>query len=742
MTSLGDGVEGSARCIEPAGRGRCGWRRIFLIFASIVLALSNLCAFTGTAHAADIVDEIHYGYGNTPDAVVFDWRGAENTIYYGADSTYGSQAVASAPTVEPVDNPGPFEEVALTGLTPGSTYHYRIGAGGLDHTFSASPSGSFTWADTGDTATTLCDSWMAQTQSLIAAQSPNFVTHGGDISYANECGQPAVHQYYLDQEAWSHSAAFMPAWGNHEYGPPSSTAPAGTPRDSMLNYKGRSYIPNAQTVPIDTTTKTTNPGCGWETGSTTNTCLGEDWGYFQAGHVLYISYPEPWQNAYSAWEPVAQSLMSNAQADPGVDFIVTFGHRPAYSSLSSVTDSNLRAALTTLSGLYSPTSSNPSGKYILNIAHHVHGEEVFAPIGGLVNITDGGGGAAQTTYDSTPATGSIYRTVHPGILSAQYDAAAHTMAVKLLCGPAFAPNPKEPCTYGTTLYSQSFTSLNTPVTPPVLTTSLNDGLTTPGIGQSVTYTATVAAGQTGTTTQNVSVATTLPSNYSITNTGGGTASGNTVTWSLGNLGSGLQFSRQVTATLASGAAGTPLVASAQAQSTDSACSDIGSSCLATDTDSIASTTQWITNQSVETNLTGWTGVYNSNSQVSRVTTDAYDGIASIQVVGVAAGAAGVTAKPKPVSSTTAGLTYTGGVWVRGQVSGETILLLLIEVRSDGTTAGSKRVSLKVPDTAWHQLSVAYPAVQSGNQLGVSIYCSNLTAGGWFHADMMSLTSPN
>ena len=90
---------------------------------------------------------------------------------------------------------------------------------------------------------------MAQTHSLIAAQNPNFVTHGGDISYANECGTPAVHQYYQDQEAWSESAAFQPAWGNHEYGSPQPDSVPGAIRDTMENYKGRSFITNGAVRP-------------------------------------------------------------------------------------------------------------------------------------------------------------------------------------------------------------------------------------------------------------------------------------------------------------------------------------------------------------------------------------------------------------------------------------------------------------------------------------------------------------
>ena len=142
----------------------------------------------------------------------------------------------------------------------------------------------------------------SQTPPACSRADPAFVTHGGDISYANGCGRGAVHQYYVDQQVWSAGAAFEPVWGNHEYGEPNSdegmTPPPGTPRDSLLNYKGRSFITNGQAVPSDTASQIANPGCGWETRATMNTCQGNDWGWFQVGHVLFISYPEPWPGAY------------------------------------------------------------------------------------------------------------------------------------------------------------------------------------------------------------------------------------------------------------------------------------------------------------------------------------------------------------------------------------------------------------------------------------------------------------
>ena len=573
---------------------------------------------------ADTVTEIHYSFRNTPDSVWFDWDGQEQDIYYGPDASYGRTAVAGSSGVTPVDSAGPFRQVQLTGLTPGTTYHYKVGATGADHTFQTVPTGDFTWADTGDTSSTLCDSWLAGTQSLIAAQHPSFVTHGGDISNANICGVGAVHQYYVDQQAWSDNAAFQPVWGNHEYGQPGSeggeTAPPGTPRDSLLNYKGRSFVTNGQTVSSDTAGQINNPGCGWETGSATNTCLGNDWGWFTAGHVLFISYPEPWPNAYPAWQATADQLMAKAQADPSIDFIVTYGHRPAYSSVSSVVDTNLRTALNNLAVKYSPTASNPGGKFVLNVNHHVHWEEVFKPINGLVNVTNGDGGAGQVnpaTFDAN----SIWHMIHPAILSASYSAANHSLTFNLLCGQAYAPNPKTTCTYGSDLYSQTFTRSGTPAPH-----------------------------------------------------------------------------------------------------------------------------QWIGNQSVETDMTGWTGKYGSSPYVT-VTRDsgaAHSGSYSLKVTGLTGASnlsSGFNDNPRWVTATVAGTTYTQTAWVKPTFAGQKITMRLREW-SGSTLVTDRYVTLTAATTGWQQLTQTLTAAGSSHQLSFAIYGNSITAGQSFYADDFSLTTPN
>jgi hypothetical protein len=175
--------------------------------------------------------------------------------------------------------------------------------------------------------------------------------------------------------------------------------------------------------------------------------------------------------------------MAYGQADPAVDFIVTYGHRPAYSSLgANGWDPTVRAALGKLAKEYSPHRGNRTGKYVLNLAHHVHGLEVFKPVHGLLHVTNAGGGQG-TVELRNPAKGSLLRFAHLGVLAGDYDAAARRLSLRWICGPRLDSREtgsretgsretgsretgsremgsKETCGYGDTVWSTTFTAAN------------------------------------------------------------------------------------------------------------------------------------------------------------------------------------------------------------------------------------------------------------------------------------------
>ena len=453
-----------------------GWRIPAVLNAACLLAAAVVLATPGLSApaVAEPNDEIHSNFGdNASTSMWVHWRGPDSTIDYGITSTYGSTASAVHSPITPVDVAGPFWRVQLTGLTPGRVYHYRIGAAGLDHIFKTAPTRDFVWTDIGDTGTTFhdpsaaaeCDKpWMAEVWAQVTASNPDFVTHGGDISYANDCGIGNVHRFFEDIAPIATRRALQFAWGNHEYGVADTSAPPGTPRDSLANYKGRNYVANPQLLPNDTASQTSHPGCPPPAGGTGNGCRGYDWGYFKVGHALFITYPEPEPDAYPDWQAKADLLMAAAQNNPNTSFIVTIGHRPAYSSAVSQVAPKLQAAVNALGDKYSP-AARADGKYLLNIGHHVHGGEVIAPQHGVLQVTNGGGGAENFGYSNTDPN-SWWKTGHFEHLRVKVTGA--TMKLDFICGPVSTHSPnRDPCTKDALLYS---TTLTSPVPPPPVRT--------------------------------------------------------------------------------------------------------------------------------------------------------------------------------------------------------------------------------------------------------------------------------
>ncbi len=744
-------------------------------FGVALVAVFALSTVPNSRAATDSVDEIHYSYGDDATSVVFDWHGAEQTIYYGPDSTYGMQAVAGDPPYLPTDEPGPFREVTLSDLSPGTTYHYMIGADGVDHTFATAPTGDYTSVDTGDTMSSSCPKpdtsvYMPQMQQLIAAQDPYFVTHGGDIAIANQCGQQAIHRYYTDIQAWSLTSALQVAFGNHEYGPPTTSplAPPGTPYDSLANYKGRDRLSNAQTTPNDTAATTTHPGCGDENANVVrvNTCQGDDWGYFTAGHVFYIAYPEPDTGpnlpSMTAWEQAASALMAGAQADPNIDFIVTFGHRTAFTDSGTGAVPATHDALVALAAIYSPAPGNTYGmygKYVVNIQHDAHNMEAFAPNPndnkhGLTYITDAAGGQGMTNWVTKIDPDSVFRMRHLGILVSRYDAAARTLSFSFVCG-SHSSASEDPCNYGSTLWSTSFTAAP-PAVATVATTMTGADKMLP-IGGQTTFTATVRNPAPGTSVAGASLSVSVPDGMSILSADpGADISGNVATWPATDLVGGASSTvEHVVAQVDSGDPGSTPAVSATVATADTSCGLPMSNCSAISSITIGPPpppppTQWVKNPSVESGLTGWTGLYNKTSKTSRVA-GGQDGSYAVRSVNNSAGAAanGIADKPHwidgtPGKATVAGKVYTASAWVKADTVGQKIVLFLRETNSAGklknvapNTVGTTVVA---KNTGWFPISVAYPAAASGDSLAFQLHCAKSAAHQGFTADSFSLTS--
>src|SRR2546430_1810548 len=86
---------------------------------------------------------------------------------------------------------------------------------------------------------------------------------------------------------------------------------------------------------------------------------GEDWYWFDCGNVRWAACPDPGSGAWADWAQRAEEGMAEAEDDTAIPFIVTFGHRPAFSSGEHEGEPELQGFLGTL------RARNP--KLVLNL---------------------------------------------------------------------------------------------------------------------------------------------------------------------------------------------------------------------------------------------------------------------------------------------------------------------------------------------------------------------------------------
>lgn len=368
--------------------------------------------------------EVHFTYTG-PRAVTFDWRGHGTTLRYWAKGEAPRTVTSHEPTPHPTSSPGPFQEVRLDGLTPGKSYTYQVGndVRPVPMSFDAPPPAgptSFVFAAVGDMGAPGGQPDSRGVNLDIKLANPSFVLMLGDLSYADLTSQAAVERHFDDVMVWSTHAAYMPVWGNHEWEDPA--------RDDLRNYKGRFDLPHA----------------GASKGAPATGCCGEDWYWFDFGGVRFIIYPEPYTPAtWAEWADQVPALFAEAQANPAISFIVTAGHRAAYSSGHHGSEPSLRAILDGFGKRYP--------KYVLNLNGHSHVYERTRPQAHVVHITVGiGGGALE--HDPTTGCGwdsctvqpfTAYRAIHHGFL--KVSVSPDRLRVEAVCGPPSQGNDDVRC---------------------------------------------------------------------------------------------------------------------------------------------------------------------------------------------------------------------------------------------------------------------------------------------------------
>jgi hypothetical protein len=197
-----------------------------------------------------------------------------------------------------------------------------------------------------------------------------------------------------------------------------------------------------------------------------NTGGGEDWSWLDYGNVRFIGYPEPWADSWRTWTTKVDPIMSQAQNDPNIQYIIVFGHRPAWSSGYHHGESALATAVTSLHSKYS--------KFVLQLSGHSHNYERTDPskTGGVINITSGGGGGGlengscsngwnPVNSSCSPPDWSVARLMHYGYLKLSVGTSGITG--QYICGPGGGETYVDSCTQGS--IADTFT-IGSPVTPP------------------------------------------------------------------------------------------------------------------------------------------------------------------------------------------------------------------------------------------------------------------------------------
>lgn len=209
-------------------------RRRFLQGAAVGagLLVAGPTLWKRPGYAAEVPGGRHLTFGTDPKReMTVSWSTAapvrSPVVDVGLDTSYGTTVVAETRSLAGTTTN--YHHARVTGLRPGTTYHYRVrhdGGGAEDATFRTAPAGPapFTFTAFGDQGVS---AGAQAVTARVAALAPAFHLHAGDICYANNrgLGKPAElnHPNNAVWDTWltqmttvATTAPWMPAVGNHE----------------------------------------------------------------------------------------------------------------------------------------------------------------------------------------------------------------------------------------------------------------------------------------------------------------------------------------------------------------------------------------------------------------------------------------------------------------------------------------------------------------------------------------------
>ncbi|HAM72167.1 MAG TPA: hypothetical protein DCM86_11035 [Verrucomicrobiales bacterium] len=340
----------------------------------------------------------------TTTNVLIVWRTdlpLDSTVEWGPTPGLGQRITDPGPATNHVIN--------LTGLTPDSTYYYRVVSAGPDavvvqspvdflHTFKDRGAVSFVFlGDSGQN--TPAQGAVAQ---AMAGLRPDLVLHGGDIVYGgfdDKTPDTRVFGYYQKLTGQMQNTPFYFTIGNHDL-----NCCGGTPELNLTNwvqngvsFQRTFYLP-------------------------TNSLTGTSHFYsFDDGDVHFVSLYNPWGYVYTFSQTNAQySWLTNDLATTRKPWKVLFFHAPiANSGRHALEDGNANSIPDQQEAMAAIGTAAAQYGVQLVLCAHEHVYERFLPTNGVHTVNSGGGGAA------------LYEFLKRHPQSAQFNAVNHCLKIDI-----------------------------------------------------------------------------------------------------------------------------------------------------------------------------------------------------------------------------------------------------------------------------------------------------------------------
>jgi hypothetical protein len=393
-----------------------------VLLATFIIAL--LAASSAAAQPSAGPMGLHIAYGADPKTsmtVMFllpsgmedtAWSaGAPVVIQFGTSASLGEQL----PVFE---RPAPYAQpwipyaVALTGLQPGTTYHYRVGsdvAGWSSiETFKTAPAAPepFTvtvWGDQGpgqyatmpstDTSEKAADKVVAQALKV----APDLHIHPGDLSYDDWDG------WHRTVEPLAKNVPFMVSLGNHD----------GDEERELRQYEARMVMP-------------TPPGVhyyGFTYGNVRFVSLDTE-----AWCVLRASTSNPYAGAHYGCTPEPNEAQLEfirkefqaARDDPSIDFLVPFFHKPIVSDGRHGPTQGLVKWWLPLLDEFKPELVLQAHDHLYERSHPVVNFSVD-PLGSVYLVSGGAGKSLYAFRNATPPAWEAARSASYHLVSLRFD---------------------------------------------------------------------------------------------------------------------------------------------------------------------------------------------------------------------------------------------------------------------------------------------------------------------------------